>query len=197
MVSGRKGTKTSHRIQFDFPRLWTPIGQDVQVMDASSGALAYLVAAPLPVPDAPASPDEPAAAPPTLTSLNKKWFGEAIFDTKGWVIKDKGSVIDSWRVATSVPLVREPPPSSGAVVDLSIVDDKTPFIPNDPKPYRQLDLRYTAISPTNQRTIDRRGLVTAVEVGGLVYMFVVSTSAVKWEDEKTQLEDLAASFYLT
>ena len=74
---------------FRYPRLWTPIGQDIEVIDGNSGTLAYLVAAPLP-------------DGASLSSLPRAWFGESLFEPQG---KLSGRCVDRHRRPTPSALL--------------------------------------------------------------------------------------------
>ena len=159
-VAGPKGSKKSYRVSFQYPRLWTPIGQDVEVIDGNSGTLAYLVAAPLP-------------DGASLSSLPRAWFGESLFEPQGKLVRS-GVSIDAFRVTSSALLER---------------------VNSDEREYRQLGLKYATVGGSG-RTIDRKGLVTACEAAGLVYMFVATANAVRWDTDEKKIAEMSASFHL-
>ena len=159
-VAGPKGSKKSYRVSFQYPRLWTPIGQDIEVIDGNSGTLAYLVAAPLP-------------DGASLSSLPRAWFGESLFEPQGKLVR-RGVSIDSFRVTSSALLERAN---------------------SDEREYRQLGLKYATVGGSG-RTIDRKGLVTACEAAGLVYMFVATANAVRWDNDEKKIVEMSGSFHL-
>lgn len=162
-IAGPRGSRTSLRASFQFPKDWTVFTRTggVELVDGKNGDVAYLVAAPLPKGEA-------------FETVPKTFFADAIFHPEGKVQRS-GTPIDSYKAMTGGPLLRE-----GA---------------SDSKLYRRVSLKYTTVT-ANQRLVDRRGLVTACEVGGTVYMFVASANAVKWDKEKNTIDELVSSFYL-
>ena len=118
------------------------------------------------------------AALPSGTSLAetpKKWFGDSIFSADGQIARE-GVDIDSYKV-TKATTVEAPP---GAVADR-----------------RRLLLKYTVITPANQRATDRFAYVDAYEVEGTAYMLLASAGATKWEGgEKDRCERIAESFFI-
>ena len=64
------GNTRSYAIAFEYPRLWAPVGSDIQFVDSNSSAITYEVVVALP-------DDE------SVESLDKKWFGGALFDPEG------------------------------------------------------------------------------------------------------------------
>ncbi|KAJ1446079.1 hypothetical protein M885DRAFT_502305 [Pelagophyceae sp. CCMP2097] len=101
-----------------------------------------------------------------LAALSKQFIANAIFSPEGKIQKG-GTPVDEFKV-------------------LALRDAGRPG-------YVELDLRYTAVSP-NMRLIDRRALATATQVGDSLYILFVSANAVKWDQQKKNVEQTARSF---
>ena len=112
----------------------------------------------------------------SLAETPKAWFGDAIFSPDGAIAKS-GTAIDEYKVS-SAKMIESP---EGAVASR-----------------RRLALKYTVITPANQRTVDRRALVDVYEVNGQAFMLLASATASKWEGgEKERVERLADSFVIS
>ena len=111
----------------------------------------------------------------SLAETPKKWFGEAIFSPDGQIARE-GVEIDAYKVTSASE--REAP--AGAA-----------------EARRRLALKYTVITPANQRATDRFAFVDAYEVDGIAYLLVASGGATKWEGgEKERCERVADSFII-
>ena len=63
---------------------------------------------------------------------------------------------------------------------------------------RRIALKYTVITPANQRAVDRRAFVDAYEIDGQAYMLLVSATSSKWEGgEKDRCERAVDSFFIS
>jgi hypothetical protein len=166
-VSTPKGSKAlSVSVRFEFPTQWTQLDKrsSITLVDGSTGLKTYVLKAPLP-------------EGTTLTTVPKAWFGEAIFDPQGAIVKG-GSVIEEFKVSKSK--VSDAP--EGAVSPSR----------------RRLDLKYSVVTPANQRVVGRRAVADAYELGGVVYMLVASATETKWEgSEKERCERTADSFIVS
>ena len=62
---------------------------------------------------------------------------------------------------------------------------------------RRFALKYTVITPANQRATDRFAFLDAYEFEGVAYMLFTSAGATKWEGgEKERCERIADSFVI-
>ena len=92
-----------------------------------------------------------------LSETPKAYLGQALFAQGGALAKD--AEIDDFKV------------SSAKMVDGSA------------RPRKRLQLKYTVITPANQRAVDRRAVADAVEVDGVAYVLLASATGSKWEQE--------------
>jgi len=112
----------------------------------------------------------------SLQDTPKKWFGDSVFSPDGQIARE-GVDIETYKVSSS-KMVEAPP-------------DAVPS-------RRRLMLKYTVITPANQRATDRNAFVDAYEVDGVVYMALASAGATKWEGgEKERCERVAESFFIS
>lgn len=111
----------------------------------------------------------------SLAETPKKWFGDAIFSPEGQIARE-GVDIETYKVSKSVDA--ESP--EGAV-----------------KARRRFQLKYTVITPANQRATDRAAFVDVYESDGYAYMLLASGGATKWEGgEKERCEKIVESFFV-
>mmetsp|Transcript_35002 Transcript_35002/g.46236 ORF Transcript_35002/g.46236 Transcript_35002/m.46236 type:complete len:274 (-) Transcript_35002:385-1206(-) len=59
--------------------------------------------------------------------------------------------------------------------------------------YRYIDVRFTALSPT-QRTVERRGVVYATQVGDDVFLLFGSSTTIKWKKDGEEIKESVLSF---
>uniref|UniRef100_A0A7S0P6Q2 PsbP C-terminal domain-containing protein n=1 Tax=Calcidiscus leptoporus TaxID=127549 RepID=A0A7S0P6Q2_9EUKA len=115
----------------------------------------------------------------SLEATPKAWFGDVIFSPEGTIARS-GTNIDEYKVSSSKLIA---PADDGAAAAR-----------------RRLLLKYTVITPANQRAVDRRALVDAYEVNGVAYMLMASATASKWEggerSEKERCERVVDSFFI-
>ena len=184
----KKGTKAlSLNVQFEFPSQWAQLQRQSSItyVDQSTGLKTYVLKAPLP-------------EDTTLATVPKAWFGQAVFNQDG-AIATSGTIIEDYKVSSSK--VGEVPEFK-----LTLKDDPEPFAlaPGQSSVRRRLGLKYTVVTPANQRTTGRRGVIDAYEVSGVAYMLVATAGETKWEgneggtkmggSEKTRCERTADSF---
>ena len=109
-----------------------------------------------------------------LLDTPKAWFGSAIFSPDGAIAKS-GTMIDDFKVSSA----KELDVPTGCVASAR----------------RRFALKYTVITPANQRTVDRRAFADAYEIDGVVYILLASGNSAKWEGtEKERCERCADSF---
>ncbi|KAL1524202.1 hypothetical protein AB1Y20_019110 [Prymnesium parvum] len=113
----------------------------------------------------------------TLATVPKAWFGTSIFDQQGAIARG-GAIVEDFKVSSS-KLVDAPPEAVGPS-------------------RRRLSLKYTVVTPANQRVVERRAVVDAYEFQGIAYMLVASATGSKWESsEKERCERTADSFIIS
>lgn len=111
----------------------------------------------------------------SLAETPKKWFGESIFSPDGQIARE-GVDIDSYKVS-SAKVIEAPADALAS--------------------RRRMLLKYTVITPANQRATDRFAFVDAYELDGVAYMLLASAGATKWEGgEKDRCERIAESFFV-
>ena len=112
----------------------------------------------------------------TLAETPKAWFGEAIFSPDGAIAKG-GTSIDDYKVS-SAKMIDAPEGAAGA--------------------RKRLALKYTVITPANQRAVDRRAFADVYEFDGVAYILLASGTSSKWEGgEKERCEKIAESFVIS
>ena len=149
------------RVSFEFPSDWLQLDKllgGFQFVDQRNGDKLYLLRAKL---------------PESLTTINKKFFGDSIFDPQGTIVRG-GVNIDDYRVKSSEIL------SDGSIA----------------APHRRLLIKYATVTGNGLRT-ERRMLVNAYEYDSVAYMLVTSSNAVKFDAqgrERDTVESIINSF---
>jgi len=111
----------------------------------------------------------------SLADTPKKWFAQSVFSPDGAIVRS-GTTIEDFKVTKST-MVDAPEGAAGA--------------------RRRLSLKYTVITPANQRTVERFAVVDAYEVEGTAFMMLASASGTKWEGgESVRCERVADTFYI-
>jgi hypothetical protein len=111
----------------------------------------------------------------SLEETPKKWFASSVFSPEGQIARE-GVEIDAYKVTKSETVAAP----EGAV-----------------SARRRLALKYTVITPANQRATDRFAFLDVYEVEGVAYMLLASAGSTKWEGgEKERCQRLADSFYI-
>lgn len=111
----------------------------------------------------------------SLADTPKKWFGDSVFSLDGQIAREKIE-IDAYKVTTAK--VIEAPEGAATA-------------------RRRFQLKYTVITPANQRATDRFAFLDVYEVEGVAYMCLASAGATKWEGgEKERCERIADSFFI-
>ena len=99
-----------------------------------------------------------------------------------------------------VPRTVDPQVAGGSVVeDYKVSSSKLAEAPEGAlgPSRRRIGLKYSVVTPANQRTTGRRGVADAYEVSGVVYMLVATAGETKWEGaEKERCERTADSFLI-
>ena len=93
-----------------------------------------------------------ATLPAALADVPKKWIGDSLFSPDGTIAKE-GVEIDAFKVT-------------------SAADEEAPEGATSKR--RRFALKYTVITPANQRATDRRGFADVYEVDGVAYILFAS-----------------------
>uniref|UniRef100_A0A7S3QGE7 PsbP C-terminal domain-containing protein n=1 Tax=Chaetoceros debilis TaxID=122233 RepID=A0A7S3QGE7_9STRA len=112
----------------------------------------------------------------TLKEVPKAYFGDTIFNPNGELVKN-GNDIEEYKVLSSSMLETA----------------------EDSPPRRRLKVRYTTITGNNF-SVERKGLVDIYEVGGMCYMLMTGSNAVRFDKkgvERDVVEYIADSFRVT
>uniref|UniRef100_A0A7S2EWI7 Uncharacterized protein n=1 Tax=Trieres chinensis TaxID=1514140 RepID=A0A7S2EWI7_TRICV len=151
---------------FEFPSDWLQLDRltgGIQYVDQRNGDKLYLLRVALP-------------EGTTLETVPKKFFGPAIFDPAGDLVRG-GNAVEDYRVSSSV-LSSQIVPCSGPGGACSI-------------PRRRLTVKYSTVTG-NGLSVERRGLVDAYEVDGEAYMLMTSSNAVKFDAKGKERETVEA-----
>ena len=109
----------------------------------------------------------------TLKDVPKAYFGDAIFNPKGELVRT-GNNVEDYKVLSS---------------SMSESADGEP-------PRRRLKLRYTTVTGNNL-SVERKGLADVYEVGGMCYMLMTGSNAARFDKkgiERDVVEYIADSF---
>ena len=120
----------------------------------------------------------------TLKEVPKAYFGDTIFNPNGELVKN-GNDIEEYKVLSSSML-------ETATATATATTEDSP-------PRRRLKVRYTTITGNNF-SVERKGLVDIYEVGGMCYMLMTGSNAVRFDKkgvERDVVEYIADSFRVT
>ncbi|GMH64632.1 hypothetical protein TrLO_g9070 [Triparma laevis f. longispina] len=151
------------QVSFSYPTDWLQLDRatgGLQYVDQRNGDKLYVLRANLP-------------ADTTLATVNKSWFADVLFDSKGGIAKS-GQNVESPKVLSSEML--------------SSVSLQTPR--------RRLLLKYSTVT-LNGYEVERRGLLDCYEVGGMAYLLLVGQNAVLYKKEgpeRATAENIVNSF---
>lgn len=172
ILASTDGTRSNDRdvyASFEFPADWLMLDRitgGVQYVDQRNGDKLYLLRA-----DLPEGKD--------LDSVPKAWFGDAIFNPKGDLVRG-GNPVEGYRVSSSISSRQNVPcPGSAGGGDGCSVSR------------RRLQVKYSTVTG-NGLSVERRGLVDAYEYGGVVYMLVTGSNAVNFEKKGKERETVEA-----
>lgn len=155
--------KKSLTVSFEFPSDWLQLDKllgGIQYVDQRNGDKLYILRAKL--------PDNQ-----SLVTVPKSFFGNAIFDTKGPIVKS-GVNVDEFKVKKS-----------------EILNDGS-----NAAAHRRVLIKYATITGNGLRT-ERRALVDSYQVNNVAYMLMTSSNAVKFEamgKERETVDDIVDSF---
>lgn len=157
---------------FDFPADWLQLDRilgGIQYVDQRNGDKLYVLKVKMP------------EGVSDLKDVPKAYFGNAIFDPKGELVRT-GNTVEEFKVLSSQML-------SGTAEEGSASS-------KDEVARRRLKVRYTTLTGNNF-SVERKGLVDAYEVGGMVYMLLTGSNAVLFDKkgrERDTVEYIADSF---
>ena len=157
---------------FDFPADWLQLDRilgGLQYVDQRNGDKLYVLKVKMP------------EGVENLKDVPKAYFGNAIFDPKGELVRT-GNNVEDYKVLSSQML-------SGVVGDDG--EAKAGEIPR-----RRLKVKYTTLTGNNF-SVERKGLVDAYEVGGMVFMLLTGSNAVLFDKkgrERDTVDYVADSF---
>ena len=174
MLYSNDGSRTPGKdvfCSFDFPADWLQLDRilgGLQYVDQRNGDKLYVLKVSMPdgIGD--------------LKDVPKAYFGNAIFDPKGELVRT-GNNVEDFKVMSSQML-------SGVDGDGKVVDGEVPR--------RRLKVKYTTLTGNNF-SVERKGLVDAYEVKGMVYMLLTGSNAVLFDKkgrERDTVEYIADSF---
>lgn len=116
-----------------------------------------------------------------MKSVNKQWFADVILSPEGDVARS-GVVAEGGRVSRSQ----------------MIVDCTAEDAPNPCMARRRMIVKYDTVTGSGVQTVERRGLVEAIQVEGDVYMMLTTSNAVKFEQkggkERETVDNIVSSF---
>lgn len=154
-------------VSFNFPSDWLALDKisgGIQYVDQRNGDKLYVLRVKLPEGE-------------DLATIPKAWFGKAIFDPQGSIVKS-GTTIDDFRVSAST-IVAQCPNNLCAT-------------------RRRLTIKYATVTGNGLR-VERRALVDAIQVENDVYMLMTSSNAVKFDAkgrERDTVDKIVESFFV-
>lgn len=170
LLFSNDGSRTSGKdvfASFDFPADWLQLDRilgGVQYVDQRNGDKLYVLKTKMP------------DGVEQLKDVPKAYFGDAIFNPKGELIRT-GNNVEEYKVQSSQMLNV----SEEGSKDLS---------------RRRLKVRYTTLTGNNF-SVERKGLVDAYEAGGMIYMLMTGSNAILFDKkgrERETVDYIADSF---
>lgn len=150
-------------ISFEFPSDWLQLDKilgGIQYVDQRNGDKLYVLRANLP-------------SDISIATAPKKFFGDAIFDPQGTLVRS-GITVEGYKIKSS-----------------SILSDGTLSAP-----HRRLLIKYATVTGNGLST-ERRALVDAYQIDSVAYMLMTSSNAVKFDAmgrERDTVEAIVDSF---
>jgi hypothetical protein len=167
-------------ISFDFPSDWLQLDRimgGVQYVDQRNGDKLYVLKVSMP------------DGVDKLKDVPKEYFGDAIFNPMGEFVRI-GNPVEEYKVVSSQMLNNSPEESSST----SSSNSSRSVIPSR----RRLKVKYTTVTGNNF-AVERKGLVDAYEVSGMIYMLMTGSNAVLFDKkgrERETVEYIVDSFYV-
>lgn len=156
---------------FDFPSDWLQLDRimgGVQYVDQRNGDKLYVLKVPMP------------DGVGQLKDVPKDYFGNAIFSPNGELVRT-GNTVEEYKVLSS-QMLSNPEEGGGSSS-------------RDPA-RRRLKVKYTTVTGNNF-AVERKGLVDAYEVEGMIYMLMTGSNAVLFDKkgrERDTVEYIVDSF---
>lgn len=158
-------------VTFDFPSDWLQLDRilgGVQYVDQRNGDKLYVLKVAMP------------EGIQQLKDVPKAYFGDAIFNPAGDLVRT-GNTVEEHKVLSS-QMLRDP-----SVDDSASKDDPA---------RRRLKVKYTTVTGNNF-AVERKGLVDAYQVEGMIYMLMTGSNAVLFDKkgmERETVEYIVDSF---
>jgi hypothetical protein len=158
---------------FEYPSDWLQLDRmmgGVQFVDQRNGDKLYVLKVKLP------------AGVDKLDDVPKAYIGDAIFNPAGDLVRT-GNNVEEYKVLTGKMITDETENANGE-----------PVVPR-----RRFKVRYTTLTGNNF-SVERKGLIDAYEVGGMIYMLMTGSNAVLFEKkgrERETVEYISDSFRVT
>jgi hypothetical protein len=158
-------------VTFDFPSDWLQLDRimgGVQYVDQRNGDKLYVLKVAMP------------KGVDQLKDVPKDYFGNAIFHPEGDLVRT-GNTVEEYKVLSS-QMLTDPSANVGS-------DSKDPA-------RRRLKVKYTTVTGNNF-AVERKGLVDAYEVEGMIYMLMTGSNAVLFDKkgiERETVEYIVDSF---
>ena len=117
-----------------------------------------------------------------LEDVPKAYFGDAIFNPNGDLVRT-GNNVEDYKVLSAKMITPEDDGSNSS----------------NAIPRRRLKVRYTTVT-ANNFSVERKGLVDAYEVGGMIYMLMTGSNSVLFEKKGLEFDTInyiADSFQIT
>jgi hypothetical protein len=162
-------------IRYSLPADWLQLDRlagGIQYVDQRNGDKLYILQATLP-------PDT------SLTTVPKAWFGTALFDPQGAVVKTAGNVVEDYKITSSNTMAAQVVSCTSSTTGGACTKER-----------RRLGVKYATVTGNGLR-VERRGLIDAYQVDNDVYMLLTSTNANKFQaggPERDTAEAMADSF---
>ena len=169
VVAPASSKANSLSLTFEFPSDWLQLEKflgGISYVDQRNGDRLWLLRSKLPEGE-------------RLATIPKAFFGPALFDPKGTIVKSGGIDIDDYKVSSAVTLSDCPT--------------------NTCATHKRFKIKYATITGNGLR-VERRALVDAYEVSpeGDVYMLMTSSNAVKFDakdsPQRATVESIVDSF---
>jgi hypothetical protein len=159
---------------FEYPADWLQLDRimgGVQFVDQRNGDKLYVLKVKLPT------------GVGKLEDVPKAYIGDAIFNPKGDLVRT-GNTVEDYKILSGKMITEEGEGDNSA---------------NSSIPRRRFKVRYTTLTGNNF-SVERKGLIDAYEVSGMIYMLMTGSNAVLFEKkgrERDTVEYIADSFSVT
>lgn len=154
---------------FDYPSDWLQLDRilgGVQFVDQRNGDKVYILKVKLP------------KGIDRLSDVPKTYIGDAVFNPRGDLVRT-GNVVEDYKVLSSKIVVNERGENEG-----SDGLDQNMIVPR-----RRFNVRYTTVTGNNF-SVERKGLIDAYEVGGMIYMLMTGSNSVLFEKKGREYETI-------